>query len=201
MGGCSLGSFLFCCKLWGCTYFYYQTVHWKQNTPDWKNYYIRPLYHRPKGRCFTGRSDKYFRLCLRMDVEDEFAVRILHEPPKKLIWHCSKVLTKFDIFIPAVWIETIWGGFLTPLNESFFRELEPATCGAFANAFSGSNSLVPASPAFPASSALSTVLEDSNLRYPWSDRFSRPLYILRMPVLADRVQKLASRVFRTPLYY
>ena len=30
----------------------------QQNTPDGKNYYIRPLYHRPKGRCFTGRSDK-----------------------------------------------------------------------------------------------------------------------------------------------
>lgn len=87
------------------------------------------------------------------------------------------------------------------MNKSFFRELEPATCGAFADAFSGSNSLVPASPAFPASSALLIILEDSNLRYPWSDRFSRPLYFLRMPVMADRVQKLASRVFRIPLYY
>lgn len=53
------------------------------------------------------------------------------------------------------------------MNESFFRELEPATCGAFANAFSGSNSLAPAFPAFPASSALSTILEDPNLRYPY----------------------------------
>ncbi|GAB1827036.1 hypothetical protein TURTL08_23400 [Turicimonas sp. TL08] len=34
----------------------------QQNTPDRKNYYIRPLYHRPKGRCFTGRSDKIRKL-------------------------------------------------------------------------------------------------------------------------------------------
>ncbi len=52
------------------------------------------------------------------------------------------------------------------MNESFFRELEPTVCGVFAGAVCGSNSLVPASPAFPASSALSIILEDSNFRYP-----------------------------------
>lgn len=33
-----------------------------------------------------------------MDAEEGLVIRILLESPKKLIWHCSKVLTKFEIF-------------------------------------------------------------------------------------------------------